>query len=82
MEQHQLVEVTKDLDVYKENAELKQMIRVIKEENRLLREEINSLKQGSSRPSLPAYICRGKTPTAGERELIKYCLHTERNKYR
>lgn len=82
MEQHQLLEVTKDLNIYKENAELKQMIRVMREENRVLREELKSLKQGGSTPSLPAYICQGETPTAGERERIKYCLHTERTQYR
>lgn len=80
MEEHQLVEVTTDLDVYKENAQLKQMIREMKEQNRTLREEMNSLKQGSSVPSLPAYICGGKTPAAGERKSTKHCLHAERNR--
>lgn len=81
MEHHQLVEVTNDLDVYKENAELKQMIREMKGENRVLREEINSLRRGGSTPSLPAYICKGKTPTAGEREMITLRLHALRNKF-
>lgn len=80
MEQHQLVEVTKELDVYKQNAELKQMIRALEEDNRALKEEIKSLKQGSGMPSFPAYICRGKTPTAGEREKNKKSFHTERNR--
>lgn len=78
MEQHQLVEVTHDLDVYRENAQLKQMIRDLEEDNRVLREEHKSLKQESSTPSLPAYICRGKNPTAGERQMIKYCFCTEK----
>lgn len=80
MELHQLVEVTKELDVYKQNAELKQIIRALEEDNRALKEEMKSLKQGSGMPSLPAYICRGKTPTAGEREKNKKCFHTERNR--
>ncbi|XP_053092247.1 dentin sialophosphoprotein-like isoform X4 [Pangasianodon hypophthalmus] len=66
MQQHQLVEVSEDLDVYKENAKLKQIIRDTNEENRVLREEINSLKYGNSMPKLPAYVCKGKTPTAAD----------------
>lgn len=80
LEQHQLVEVTEDLDIYKENAQLKEMINKMHEENRALREELRSLRMSSSTPSLPACICKGKTPTAGEREMIEYRLHTERNK--
>ncbi|XP_053479912.1 uncharacterized protein LOC128607263 [Ictalurus furcatus] len=66
LEQHQLVEVTEDLDIYKENAQLKEMINKMHEENRALREELRSLRMSSSTPSLPACICKGKTPTAAD----------------
>ncbi|XP_060737399.1 uncharacterized protein LOC132853567 isoform X2 [Tachysurus vachellii] len=64
LEEHQLVEAAADLNVYNKLAELKQNIRTLSEENRALREKLNSLEQRSSTPRLPAYICKGKTPTA------------------
>lgn len=66
LEQHQLVEASADLNAYNKITELKQTIRKLDKENRALRERINVLKLSSCTPSLPAYICKGKTPTAGE----------------
>lgn len=77
LEKHDLVEATTDINMYNELNELKQAIRKLTEENRSLKELLNSLEK-SSGPKLPAYICKGIIPTAGEREIITYCLHRER----
>ncbi|KAK3565423.1 hypothetical protein QTP86_008246 [Hemibagrus guttatus] len=64
LEQHPLVEATRNINVHNELSELKQTIRKLSEENRTLRERLKSLEESSNAPKLPAYICKGIIPTA------------------
>ncbi|XP_036435676.1 uncharacterized protein LOC118814122 [Colossoma macropomum] len=69
LQRHVLVEVTKNLSILQENAQLKKMITeerrektALKNDNQALRKEVAMLRQTICELRLPDFICKGKTP--------------------
>ncbi|KAI4901175.1 hypothetical protein NFI96_005918 [Prochilodus magdalenae] len=66
LQRHLLVEVTKNLNILQENAQLRKENTNLKEELRTLREKNKALNQKIHELRLPDYICKGKIPASGE----------------
>ncbi|KAL6456205.1 hypothetical protein MHYP_G00347470 [Metynnis hypsauchen] len=69
LQRHLLVEVTKNLNILQENAQLRK-------ENAAMKDEIKTLKQTIRDLRLPDYICKGKTPVPADLTLdpdTAYC---------
>ncbi|XP_036434013.1 E3 ubiquitin-protein ligase TRIM39-like isoform X2 [Colossoma macropomum] len=73
LQRHLLVEVTKNLNILQENAQLKKIIREERSEKMDLRKEVATLKQmicelrqTICELRLPDFICKGKTPAAAD----------------
>ncbi|KAI4879541.1 hypothetical protein NFI96_024234 [Prochilodus magdalenae] len=59
LQRHLLVEVTKNLNILQENAQLRKMIKDHQRENQVLKKEIAALK-------FPKYICMRRTPVTAD----------------
>ncbi|KAL7827198.1 hypothetical protein SRHO_G00329160 [Serrasalmus rhombeus] len=75
LQRHLLVEVTKNLNVLQENAQLKKTIKeersekvALRDENQALRKENEALNQKITELRLSNYLCETKTPVAANVE--------------
>ncbi|XP_036434011.1 ret finger protein-like 2 isoform X2 [Colossoma macropomum] len=75
LQRHLLVEVTKNLNILQENAQLKKIIKEERSEKMALRKEIATLRQMICELRLPDYICKGKIPAAANLTLDPETAH-------
>ncbi|KAL7883947.1 hypothetical protein AOLI_G00067170 [Acnodon oligacanthus] len=83
LQRHLLVEVTKNLTILQENAQLKKTIKEERSEKTALRKEvatlrqtISELRQTISELRLPDFICKGKIPVAADLVLDPDTAHS------
>ncbi|XP_036435579.1 E3 ubiquitin-protein ligase TRIM39-like [Colossoma macropomum] len=66
LQRHLLVEVTKNLNVLQENAQLKKTIKEARDENQTLKRQILTLKKENAILRFPDYIWKEKLPVAAD----------------
>ncbi|XP_017539513.1 E3 ubiquitin-protein ligase TRIM39-like [Pygocentrus nattereri] len=83
LQRHLLVEVTKNLNILQENAQLKKIIREERSEKTALRKEVTTLRQTICELRqticelrLPDFICKGKIPAAADLVLDPDTAHS------